>query len=47
MHIANPIINKTAIKNITPKSTLKVSPIWSNKDTIFLSANGSHIAAAK
>ena len=45
--MAIPIINKTAIKNITPKSTLNVPPICSNKDTIFLSANGSLIAEAK
>ena len=47
MHMAIPIINRTATKNIIPKSTLKVPPICSNKDTIFLSAIGSHIAEAK
>lgn len=47
IHIASPITNKTATKNIIPKRTLNVPPICSNKDTIFLSANGSHIAEAK
>lgn len=47
IHIASPIINNTATKNIIPKSTLNVPPICSNKDTIFLSAIGSHIAPAK
>lgn len=45
-HIASPTISKIATKNIIPRSTLKVPPIWSNKDTIFLSASGSHTAEA-
>ena len=32
------------VKNIIPRSTLKVSPIWSNKFIIFLSAIGSETA---
>lgn len=47
MHIAIPIINKTATNTIIPKSILNVPPISPNKDTIFLSANGSQIACAK
>ena len=47
IHIAKPIINNTATKNIIANNTLKVPPICSNNLTIFLSANGSHIADAK
>ena len=47
MHIARPIIKRTETKNIIPNRSLNVSLIWSNKETIFLSAIGSQIADAK
>lgn len=45
--IAIPIISKVAIQNIIASKTLNVPPNCSNIFTIFLSANGSAIAAEK
>lgn len=45
--IATPIINSADRKNIIPKSILNVPPILLISFTIFLSANGSLIAAVK
>ena len=45
--IAIPIMSKAAIQNIIARSTLNVPPICSSMFTIFLSANGSAIAAEK
>lgn len=42
-----PIINSKLIQNIIASKTLKVPPICSNTFIIFLSANGSAIAADK
>lgn len=45
--IAIPIINNAAIQNIIASKILNVPAICSNTFTIFLSANGSAIAAEK
>lgn len=45
--IAIPIISNAAIENIIASKTLNVPPICSSMFTIFLSANGSAIAAEK
>lgn len=45
--IAIPIISNAAMQNIIASKTLKVPPICSSIFTIFLSANGSAIAAEK
>lgn len=45
--IAIPIISRAAMQNIIASKTLNVPPICSSIFTIFLSANGSAIAAEK